>query len=98
MLPTTFGANETVKLSAAPAAMFAGSAGAFEIEKMGVAVGGGAGEPAGCVTPTLMLLTDPGAVPLLVIWKTKVEVCPTETGGKLKLPLFWTVVVMPPAT
>jgi hypothetical protein len=78
--------------------MVAGSAGACDIEKIGVADGGRGGEPAGCVTFTLMLFTAPAAVPLLVIWKTRLEVCPTELGGKITPPLFCSVVVMPPAT
>ena len=85
-----------MKLSVSPAPMVAGSGGAFDIEKMGVADGGKGGEPAG--GDTLMLFTDPGAVPLLMIWKTRLELCPTELGGKITPPLFWTVVVTPPAT
>ena len=96
-LSTVFGENETVKLTVSPAPIVAGSGGAFDIEKIGVA-DGGADEPAVVVALTLMLLTDPTAVPLLVIWKTRVDVPPTETGGKITLPLFCTVVVMPPAT
>src|SRR6266704_1495782 len=97
-VPTAVGANVTVKLNVSPAAIVAGSGGACDIEKTGVADGSRGGDPAGCVTFTLMLFTAPAAVPLLVIWKTRLEVCPTELGGKITPPLFWSVVVMPPAT
>ena len=48
-------------------ALNVGVCGSFDTAKIGTAVGGGAGAPGVCGWLTLMLLTDPAEVPVLVI-------------------------------